>query len=209
MSNKKYVVWKGKKPGIYNSWPECQAQVNGFSGAKYKSFPASIAQAAFKAGPDFDPNNPNAHKTSKATSTKGVPTHECLTVDAAYGSKTTIMEWRGVMNVSRKEFFRSRPFKGGSNNIGEFLALVDGIRFLRENNLTHLEIYTDSQTALAWIRSGKCNTTIDSRTLEAEVIERIKDAEAYLKQRSLRDIKIKKWDTPKWGIEIPADFGRK
>ena len=33
-----YVVRKGRQTGIFSTWPECQAQVNGFSGAEYKSF---------------------------------------------------------------------------------------------------------------------------------------------------------------------------
>ncbi len=33
-----YAVKKGRKPGIYRSWPDAQKQVSGFSGAEYKSF---------------------------------------------------------------------------------------------------------------------------------------------------------------------------
>ena len=41
MSKKKekfYVVWEGKKPGIYLSWKDCKAMIDGYAGAKYKSF---------------------------------------------------------------------------------------------------------------------------------------------------------------------------
>ena len=49
MAKKKwYVVWKGKKPGIYSTWAECEKQVKGFKGAKFKSFPSyEEAEAAF------------------------------------------------------------------------------------------------------------------------------------------------------------------
>lgn len=33
-----YVVWVGRKPGIYTTWSECQEQVDGYSKAKYQSF---------------------------------------------------------------------------------------------------------------------------------------------------------------------------
>ena len=33
-----YVVYKGKVPGVYNEWHECQAQVNGFTSASHKGF---------------------------------------------------------------------------------------------------------------------------------------------------------------------------
>lgn len=42
MANKYYAVKKGKTPGIYYSWDECKAQVDGFSGAKYKSFKSEM-----------------------------------------------------------------------------------------------------------------------------------------------------------------------
>lgn len=35
---KYYAVRVGKTPGIYLTWPDCQAQVKGYSGAVYKSF---------------------------------------------------------------------------------------------------------------------------------------------------------------------------
>ena len=43
-----YVVWQGHEPGVYKTWAECQSQINGYSGAKYKSFPTlSAAEKAF------------------------------------------------------------------------------------------------------------------------------------------------------------------
>ncbi|KRL62777.1 ribonuclease H family protein [Lactobacillus psittaci] len=35
---KYYAVKKGRKPGVYRTWEECEKQVKGFSGAEYKSF---------------------------------------------------------------------------------------------------------------------------------------------------------------------------
>ena len=48
MAKKYYVVWKGRKPGIFTTWNECKAQVDGFAGARYKSFPTlGEAESAF------------------------------------------------------------------------------------------------------------------------------------------------------------------
>lgn len=48
---KYYVVWEGKQPGVYNTWAECQAQTDHYTGAKYKSYESkSAAETAFKAG---------------------------------------------------------------------------------------------------------------------------------------------------------------
>ncbi|WP_299138926.1 ribonuclease H family protein [uncultured Vibrio sp.] len=48
MAKKYYVVWKGRTPGIFTAWNECKAQVDGFAGARYKSFPTlGEAESAF------------------------------------------------------------------------------------------------------------------------------------------------------------------
>ena len=33
-----YVVYRGKEPGVYATWPICHAQVSGFANCCYKSF---------------------------------------------------------------------------------------------------------------------------------------------------------------------------
>lgn len=58
-----YVVWKGRKPGIYTRWDQCKAMVDGFAGAKYKSF-ASMAEAEAAFGSSVAP----AFKSSKPAS---------------------------------------------------------------------------------------------------------------------------------------------
>ena len=51
--NKYYVVWIGKKTGVFDSWKECEESVKGFEGAKYKSFETlEQAQKAFNDNPD-------------------------------------------------------------------------------------------------------------------------------------------------------------
>ena len=33
-----YVVYKGRVPGVYDEWADCQKQVNKFSGNNYKGY---------------------------------------------------------------------------------------------------------------------------------------------------------------------------
>ena len=47
MALKFYAIKNGRKPGIYTNWPQAQAQVKGFSGAKYKSFPTKEEALAY------------------------------------------------------------------------------------------------------------------------------------------------------------------
>ncbi|NOU52866.1 ribonuclease HI [Pseudoalteromonas sp. JBTF-M23] len=52
MAKKYYVVWQGRKTGIFSSWAECKSQVDGFTGAKFKSFPTlNEAESAFGKSP--------------------------------------------------------------------------------------------------------------------------------------------------------------
>lgn len=48
MATKYYVVWKGRQTGIFTTWAQCQAQVDKFAGARFKSYPSlAEAEAAF------------------------------------------------------------------------------------------------------------------------------------------------------------------
>ena len=38
MAKKCYAVYIGRVPGVYDEWPECQAQVSWFSGGSHKGF---------------------------------------------------------------------------------------------------------------------------------------------------------------------------
>ena len=39
---KVYAVLRGRNPGVYNTWAECEKQVKGFQGAVFKSFPTVV-----------------------------------------------------------------------------------------------------------------------------------------------------------------------
>lgn len=54
MAGRFYAVAAGRKTGVFNTWAECQAQVRGFSGAKFKSFPTLAEAQAFVAGKSAD-----------------------------------------------------------------------------------------------------------------------------------------------------------
>lgn len=153
--SKVYVVWAGFKPGIYTSWPDCQKQVSGFSGAKYKGFPSmEEAKLAF--------NGESAQaSTPKKPSQK--PTGDFLTVDAAFSQRTRILEWRGVLveGNKRTEVFHSGEHIGGSANIGEFLAIIDGIDYLQSKGKQHLPIYSDSYNAQLWVRRKAHNANVE------------------------------------------------
>lgn len=198
-----YVVWKGRVPGIYNTWPECQAQVMGFEKAMYKSFTSrKEAETAFKQNPWSVLNKEN--KSTSSTSSAGIISNS-LSVDAACSGNPGKMEYRGV-HVSTKEEWFLMEFPLGTNNIGEFLAIVHALSVLNRRNI-NIPIYTDSATALAWVRKKKCGSKLEENAETASLFDFIRRAEKWLIENSWTQ-PLLKWDTKKWG-EIPADFGRK
>lgn len=209
MAKKKfYVVWNGVHPGIYDSWEECKLQVSGFENAKYKSFES--IEAAREA---YEKNDHVFRKTTrqlppsyqKTTATKPyIP--ESLAVDAACSGNPGSMEYRGVYVATGQEIFRIGPYKQGTNNIGEFLALVHGLALLKQKG-SLLPIYSDSVNAIKWVRQKKAKTQLERTQQNEAIFDLIARAEKWLNENQYSTT-ILKWDTANWG-EIPADFGRK
>ena len=207
--NKFFVVWEGKEPGIYRSWEECKRQIHGFEGAIYKGFATEAEAREAMVSPCWDYIGKNA-KSKKPTEEKitraGLPDFESLAVDAACSGTPGVMEYRGVYSKTIEEIFHQGPFKEGTNNIGEFLALVHGLAFLKQTN-SPLPIYTDSKTALAWVKSKKAKTKLEKNASNEVLFDLIARAEKWLQSNKYSTV-IQKWETSVWG-EIPADFGRK
>ena len=208
-----YVVWEGVTPGVYTSWTDCQLQIKGYEGAKYKSFDTrEEAEHALATSP-YAYIGKNAKKKTETSgssshSSRSLPSSvvdNSLAVDAACSGNPGPMEYRGVHIASQQEIFHFGPMKG-TNNIGEFLAIVHGLALLKQKGFD-MPIYSDSVNAISWVRQKKCKTKLP-RTKETEelflVIER---AEKWLKENTYTT-RILKWATKEWG-EIPADFGRK
>lgn len=134
------------------------------------------------------------------------PILPALAVDAACSGNPGVMEFRGVIADTGTEVFHRGPFVEGTNNIGEFLALVLGLAYIKKYNLNWV-IYTDSVTALAWVRQKRCKTKIEWSAKNQDLFFMVRKAEMWLHDNTWTT-PIYKWDTKAWG-EIPADFGRK
>lgn len=211
-----YVVWQGRTPGIYDSWEACEAQVKGAEGARYKGF-ATLPEArqAFAASPgDYIVKKvptTNEALTGPTTNdqrptTNSHPLLPALAVDAACSGNPGLMEFRGVVADTGTEVFHRGPYPAGTNNIGEFLALVLGLAYLKKHNLPW-NLYSDSRTALAWLRKGHAETKLTCTAENQELFLMLRKAEQWLHDNTWTTT-VLKWDTEHWG-EIPADFGRK
>jgi len=202
-SQKFYVVWTGRESGVFTSWDDCKKRVDGFDGAKYKSYKSEAeANAAFnQKAPNFFAQKKDVFKSGNISGQ--IP--NSLSVDAACSGNPGVMEYQGV-HVTSKEVWFHKKFNLGTNNIGEFLAIVHGLAELNRRNLM-LPVYTDSMTALSWVKKKKCGTKLPETEETKELFELIKRAELWLKSNTWKQ-PLLKWETKIWG-EIPADFGRK
>lgn len=201
-AQKRYVVWEGVKTWIFTDRNEVQPLVSGFKGAKYKAFLSlQEAEQGFKAGRE------PYYQTEKKWNEKVLPfVKKSIAVDAACSSATGIMEYQGIDLVSEQIIFSvSQP--RGTNNIGEFLAIVHGISWLQKQGKTDYVLYSDSKIAIDRVKNWKCRTNLAPNDETVQLFGLIKRAEEWLATNAYRP-KILKRNTREWW-EIPADFGRK
>ena len=203
---KYYVVWVGKNPGIYHDWAKAKAQIDGVADARYKSFESEAeAEYAYSQKPEkilFG----QASKKAKASTPAGQIITPSISVDAACSGNPGVLEYQGVDTATKQVLFKKGPYPEGTVNIGEFLALVHGLALLKKNKST-LPIYTDSITAMAWVRNKKIKTNLERNAINAELFDLVDRALLWLHQNTVPN-QILKWQTEYWG-ENPADYGRK
>ncbi len=210
MGKKKfYVVWQGHKEGIFDSWNACKKSISNYPQAQYKSFltKAEAIKAFDGVYADYVGKKISKPKLSEAELQKiGQPNLYSIAVDAASSGNPGKMEYRGVDTQTQKQLFHQGPFEQGTNNIGEFLALVHGLAYLKKHQSDRI-LYTDSKIAMSWVRQKKCKTKLALNVKNKNVFDLVVRAENWLKTNTYTTT-IVKWETKAWG-EIPADFGRK
>ncbi len=210
MAKKKkyYVVWEGNNTGIFDTWAECQLQIKGYPNARYKSFKTLEEAKAAYHGNVYDHIGTGTKKKSMISeeARKDI-VWKSISVDAACSGNPGDMEYRGVDTETKDEIFRIGPFKRGTNNIGEFLALVHALAYLQKTGQHDLPIYSDSRIAMGWVRKKVVNTKLEKTAANKILFDLIARGIKWLKENKYKN-PILKWETKKWG-EIPADFGRK
>ena len=219
--NKYYVVWKGRNPGVYDNWDACKKEVEGFQGALYKGFPdKASAEAAFAKGfTEFEKKVDGHAPLCNDGQSPSSPFTPAIAVDAACSGNPGKMEYQGKFvgfgtnPATVVTLFKSPVFENGTNNIGEFLAIVHALAWQKQKR-TQYPIYSDSVNAQKWVREKQCRTKLQPNDKNAYLFELIDRAETWLRENDnwMREnanvIPVLKWKTEVWG-EIPADFGRK
>lgn len=221
-----YAVFKGRHPGVYDDYNDAMEQVDGYEGAVFKSYATpEEAASAYRRGTVRDTAaqlgsfliNASRHRKKPEKDDDRIERHpdyfsfpeidlKGWAVDASCLGNPGVMEYRGVELMSGKELFKVGPFKKGTNNIGEFLAIVHALALMARMNENHT-IYSDSVSGMAWVRNRKVKTQL-ARNADTEQLFRMMERAMSWLNTHRYDTKILKWDTDRWG-EIPADFGRK
>jgi len=207
---KYYTVWKGRKIGVFDTWAATEEQVKGFETAQYKSFESlKDAEDAFKGNywqSVQKPQNSTTGKPIKPSDLVGQYTIESISVDAACAGNPGKLEYQGVETGTKRVLFSMGSFPQGTVNIGEFLAIVHGLAFLKKHN-SELPIYSDSKTAISWIKNKAIKTNLERNKKTEELFILLDRGVQWLKDNPYSN-KILKWETEFWG-ENPADYGRK
>ncbi|GGG06266.1 ribonuclease H [Paenibacillus abyssi] len=209
---KYYVVWEGKLPGIYDSWAACQKQVSGFQDAKFKSYESKEqAEKAFKEGwkKHWGQGKGGPKTTVKQSAlmlSKEEIDYDSISVDVGTRGNPGPVEYKGVDTRTGEILFYVGPIENGTNNLGEFIAIIHALSYLQKIGSSKT-VYTDSRTALSWIRNKKVASSLVRNESTKKIWELTDRAVQWLHSNTYNN-KILKWNTEEWG-EIKADFGRK
>lgn len=127
-------------------------------------------------------------------------------VDAACSGNPGPMEYQAIDLQTGERVFHFGPVYG-TNNIGEFLAIVHALALMEKQGITDKVIYSDSYNAMLWVQKKQCKTKLPRTPDTEKLFEIVERAEKWLRTRNVTT-RIVKWETKQWG-EVPADFGRK
>ncbi len=129
-----------------------------------------------------------------------------IAVDAACSGNPGAMEYQGIDLATGARIFHFGPMHG-TNNIGEFLAIVHALALIEQQGTIDKTVYSDSYNAILWVKKKQCKTKLARTPNTEDLFKIIARAENWL-QTHMVETPVVKWETNKWG-EIPADFGRK
>lgn len=231
---KYYVVWAGRKPGVYTSWADCQEQINQFQDAKYKSYESQReAEAAYKEGwkahwgqgrkrnqqadgskitpqdavrqSQSSPANAKQRRRGNSRPQTEID-FDSISVDVGTRGNPGPVEYKGVDTRTGEVIFEHGPIQKGTNNLGEFLAIVHALAYLKKLG-SNKTIYSDSVNAMKWVKQKSVSTTLKRDESTEEMWNLVDRAVEWLNSNTYSN-QVLKWETESWG-EIKADYGRK
>lgn len=134
---KYYAVKSGRKSGIFESWQECKSQVEGYSGAEYKSFSAKAEAEAYLEGKEKRISGNTAY------------------VDGSYNIKTGEFSYGAVLLIEGEERtfcekFTDSGLSAMRNVAGEIKGAEFVMRYCVKNGIKSVKIVYDYMGIEAW-----------------------------------------------------------
>ena len=114
-----------------------------------------------------------------------------IATDGAHSTKNRLTRFQAV-DIATGEVLFNESIGNQTINIGEFLGVVEAVKYIIDHNYTPRIIYTDSMTAISWFQAKR---TASKKSHPAFATE-------------IESIEVRHWDNAGWG-ETPADFGEK
>ncbi|POY34657.1 hypothetical protein C3K47_19100 [Solitalea longa] len=194
-----YVVWKGHRTGVFDSWEECLLQTINFSNPKYKSFKTRREAEYAYTGVDKGENVGGFESKLPEEYLKliGNPVLESISIYGTGDRETGIVEYQGVNTSTGEIIFKNGPFSEGNFNIIEFIALVHALAYCKQNQLDY-PIYCNRKKALKWIDQKRCMTSQSRNETNQKLFELIDRANNWLRQNNFIN-KVIKWEEKAWG----------
>ena len=155
MAKKYYAVKKGRKVGIYQTWNECKAMVDGFSGAIYKSFPNLADAEAFLQGESSCKSIELCKSQDKTVTEDSLNEHAYAFVDGSYNLVTKTYGYGGFLVTQDGRYVlqgsgNEKDMASMRNVAGEILGSMAAVEQALELGLKEISIYYDYMGIEMW-----------------------------------------------------------
>lgn len=175
MAKKFYAVKSGRTPGVYDTWDECKRQVDGFSGAVFKSFPTRPAAEDYVAGADVEASGENGQAVPFDLPDGSAAAYVDGSYNAAtgeYGCGVVFLSDGEEVHLSKKG--SDAELAAMRNVAGEILGAELAMRRAVELGFRRLSIYHDYQGIASWCL-GEWKTNKEGTRAYKEYFDSIRD----------------------------------
>ena len=198
MAEKYYAVREGRNIGVFGTWDECKAQVDGYSGAVYKSFKTLGEAKAFigiTIQDNVDVNSYNERNDLKKVEHTKELSERCGEIYCNLKADEAIAYVDGSFNIATNEFsygavifydgkevhlnekFDDEELASMRNVAGEIYGSMAAMQYAVDNGVKKIKIYHDYEGIAKWCQGlWKTNKegTIAYKRYYDEVSKRIK-----------------------------------
>ena len=204
-----YTVIRFTNDEVLNNIHQVEWQIKNVIKKMEISYPkkeTSVTPAKSKPSAGSTPSLPGGAGWASGFAWPAAVNRNSWAVDAACSGNPGPMEYQAIDLQTGAQVFHFGPLHG-TNNIGEFLAIVHALALMDKQGIKDKVIYSDSYNAILWVKKKQCKTKLERTPETEQLYQIITRAEQWLRTHNIT-IPVMKWETKAWG-EVPADFGRK